>query len=77
MIGGIAMAFNLLIIIIKFRKKRFLNAIVDFILMSTILVISGNTITGVQIGMIASAIVSLYLLFFPFEEPDWDEIIKI
>lgn len=64
-IAGIAMAFNFLIILWKFRKNRTLDAIVDAGIFLAIAIMSSGTVAGLQIGMIASFIVSLYLLMKP------------
>jgi len=64
-IASIATAFNFLIILWKFNKLRHIDAILDLSIFIVIAVLFQGTITGLQIGMIASMIVSLYLLVNP------------
>lgn len=64
-IAAVATAFNFLIIIYKLQKRRFFHASVDFICFAAIAILFSSTITGLQIGMIASLLISLYLLLFP------------
>ena len=73
LIAGLATAFNIIIIISKLRNKKWLDAAIDvtaFILISTIFI---GTLTGMSIGMVASAMLSVYLLAFPFKG---DSILK-
>jgi hypothetical protein len=63
-LGAIATFFNIVIIIHKIRKKRFLDSGLDvLIFIGLCAVFSG--VAGMQIGMIASMGVSLYLLAYP------------
>lgn len=64
-IAAIATAFNFLIIIWKFTHKRVIDASLDTIIFVSIAILFKGTITGLQIGMIASMIVSIYLLINP------------
>ena len=61
-LAGIATAFNFLIILWKYQKKRFTDATLDTVIFVTIAIMFSGTITGLQIGMIASFIVSVVLL---------------
>jgi len=65
LIAAIATAFNFLIILWKFSKKRHLDGGLDLLIFVVIAILFSGTITGLQIGMIASMIVSLYLLVKP------------
>ena len=65
LIMGIALAFNFLIIKWKFEHNRTSDAALDAGLLALIGVVFSSTITGLMIGTIASAIISLYLLAFP------------
>lgn len=62
---GIAMGFNVIIIVIKFKSRQYANAVLDigvFIMLAAIL---GGTLGGMVIATISSAIFSLYLLVSP------------
>lgn len=69
LIIGIAAAFNLLIIVKKFEKKRFADAILDGILLLLLSKMFGGTLGGMVIATIGSAIISLYLLKNPPKLP--------
>jgi len=62
---GVALAFNFLIIKYKLEHNRTSDAALDAGLLVLIGVVFSSTITGLMIGTIASAIISLYLLAFP------------
>ena len=67
---GVAVAFNLLIILWKFQHDRIGDGTLDSALLVLVGVVFSGTITGLMIGTIASAIVSLYLLAFPPKQFD-------
>ena len=62
---GVALAFNILIIIRKFRKGQFLNALTDTVTYIIIVGIANDSTATMTMGTIASALVSLYLMFRP------------
>ena len=62
---GIALSFNFIIILWKFQHNRTSDALLDSTLLALVGFIFSSTITGLMIGTIASAIISLYLLAFP------------
>ena len=64
-ICGIATSLNILSIVIKFRKRRILNGLLDLILFLVVVFICSGSLGALQIGMIASAIISAYLLLCP------------
>lgn len=64
-IAAICTAFNFLIVLYKFQTKRYLHALVDTACFVSIAFLFAGTISGLQIGMMASMIVSLYLLVRP------------
>ena len=65
LIIGIAMAFNIIIILLKFKFGKANNALIDAaLLVAVVLVCSGSTQLLIM-GTVASTIVSLYLLAFP------------
>ena len=70
--AAIAMAFNLLIILIKIKRGLVVNATIDTVLLIFVIIITAGSVTGTQEGMIASAILSIYLMISPF--PEWYEI---
>lgn len=65
LIGAIATAFNFLVIFWKYQHRRYLDATLDLLTMVIISVLFAGTIAGLQIGMIASMLISLYLLINP------------
>lgn len=64
---GIATAFNFLIILHKLRKGDIINAMLDFGIACGIVYITSGTLTGMAGGMIASMLVSFYLMFKPIK----------
>ena len=62
---GLATGFNFIIIVWKFKCQRWLDAIIDTTIMALICILFSGTISGLSIGMVGSAICSLYLLAFP------------
>ena len=63
LIIGIAIAFNIIVILWKFKHSRFLDAILDATLLSIIAFVFSGTYSALVAGTIASCIVSIYLLF--------------
>jgi hypothetical protein len=62
---GIAVAFNLLILLWKIRKERILDAMIDGGFLIAVAVLFSGSYGALVVGTIASAIVSLYLLISP------------
>ena len=62
---GIAAAFNFLIVKWKLEHKRLLDATLDIGIGAILLYSFIGTPSGMSIAMIASMIVSLFLLIFP------------
>ena len=62
---GLVVAFNIVLVIWKFRHHRFFDGLLD----AGALVLVGSVFTGgfaaLTMGAIGSAVVSLYLLIFP------------
>jgi len=59
---GLVTSFNFLILLWKFNNKRYLDLSLDI---SSIIVLNlffGKTLTGMLVAMVASAVMSLYLL---------------
>ena len=64
---GIATAFNFIVILIKFKQDRIEDAVLDISIFIAIAFMFSGTIAGMSVGMVASAIVSIYLWFSPPE----------
>lgn len=62
---GVVVAFNFLVIYAKITKKRYLDAILDAALLSTVSILFGGSYAGLVVSTIASAIISIYLFFNP------------
>lgn len=62
---GFATAFNFIIIMWKFKKERYQDAVTDIAVFLAIAYLFAGTIAGMSVGMIASFTVSLYLLISP------------
>lgn len=64
---GIAVAFNLLIVLWKFKKERILDASVDATLLILVAIVFSGSYGALVIGTVASAVVSVYLLISPIK----------
>ena len=64
-IGGIAMAFNAMVILRKFTTGRETDGVVDSAVFVGFSWLGSGTMAGVAIAMLASAIFSVYLYFNP------------
>ena len=62
---GIATAFNFIVIIFKFKRLRYEDACFDLAIFTIITWMFAGTISGMSVGMVASAIVSIWLWFDP------------
>lgn len=62
---GIATAFNFLVILTKFKRNRYEDACFDLGIFAIITWMFAGTISGMSVGMVASAIVSIWLWFNP------------
>jgi len=67
LLGGIATAFNFIIILHKLRNGRILDSLIDLGTATVLGAMFIGTLTGMSIGMMASAIISIYLWYFPFK----------
>ena len=65
MVIGIATFFNFAIIFYKFSKKKTLNALIDTAIFVIISLMFIGSVNALSIGMVASFLFSLYLLFMP------------
>jgi len=66
-IMGIALAFNILVVLWKFTYNRVGNAMVDGALLIAVAILFSSSTALLIIGTIGSALVSLYLLMFPIK----------
>lgn len=62
---GIATAFNFIVILFKFKRHRYEDACFDLAIFIVISYMFAGTISGMSVGMVASAIVSIWLWFDP------------
>jgi hypothetical protein len=77
LLSVIATVFNFIIILIKLKKGRKLDALIDGFIFFFIVSIFKGSQDLVQIGMISSACISVYLWFFKFNKNDLMNLIKI
>lgn len=64
-IAAIATFFNFAIILWKIRNQRWLDASIDGTILFIICILTAGSVAGMQMGMIASMLMSVYLLIFP------------
>lgn len=73
-VAGIATMFNFAIIKWKLENERYLDTTIDVGVLATVSYMFAGTISGLSIAMIASMLMSLFLLYSPprfkFMEPD-------
>ena len=69
---GIAVAFNFLVIKVKFERKRYADAILDVFLLTVISFLFAGSFGGLVVATVASAIISVYLYLFPPKLPSFD-----
>ena len=65
LILGVAVAFNLLIVLWKLQNGRVLDGIVDGTLLALVAAVFSVSTAALIIGTIGSLFVSIYLLFKP------------
>lgn len=63
LIMGLATAFNILVILFKLKLNRKQDALLDISLFVSLSYLFSGSITGLQVAMIASFIISLSLFF--------------
>ena len=68
LVAGVATFLNLIVIVSKFRRSRFLDAILDLGLFALVSCLTAGSYAGMCVGMIASVLVSLYLALFPIQK---------
>jgi hypothetical protein len=75
---GIATAINIIIVKMKFERKRWEDASFDLGVLILVTIVFGNSYAGLVVGTIASMIISLYLYASPptFTKPLAERISK-
>jgi len=69
---GITVFFNIAIILWKFEKHRYLDALLDTTLLVLVALLFSSSYGALVVGTVASALVSLYLLISPPKLPSFD-----
>ena len=62
---GIAVAFNIIIVVWKFRRGRLLDGLLDSLFLVLVALLFSVSTAALIVGTIGSLIVSLYLLISP------------
>ena len=62
---GVALAFNIIVIIYKLKHKQTLGGVVDLCALSAVALIFSGSFNALVVGTIGSAIVSIYLYVDP------------
>ncbi len=65
LIMGIATAFNILVLFKKAELHRYADAFCDGALLVILSLVFGNTLGGMLVATVASAIISVYFMFNP------------
>ena len=69
---GIAVAFNMLVIKVKFERGRLADGSLDLFLLAVLSFLFMGSYAGLVVSTIASAIISIYLFIFPPKLPQLD-----
>lgn len=78
---GVCSAFNFIVLIKKWRLKRYFDCAFDTMCMIFIAYLFSGTFSALAVGMIASMALSVYLYFHPLtlrevisdDEDEWEE----
>lgn len=62
---GLAVAFNFIVLIRKYKLKRYFDAFIDMSILAIICILFSGTFSALVTGTIASMFVSFYLYFNP------------
>lgn len=73
-LSGIAVSFNVLIVLYKYQHRGALDAGVDAVLLALVMWLFKGSTDLLIIGTIASAIISIYLLFKPIDPELFEDI---
>lgn len=65
LIIGVALAFNIIVILLKFKFNRKQDALIDAVLLTLVTIVFSGSEKALIIGTIGSALVSIYLLISP------------
>ena len=65
LIIGVVTALNIIIIMVKYKADRILDATLDLSLLIAIAIVFGGSFAGLVVGTITSLIISAYLYFSP------------
>jgi len=63
---GLVTAFNLLILLVKFKAARYGDLAIDVLSLVGLSAMFGSTVLGILIAMCASFTISIYLLIFAY-----------
>lgn len=78
-IAGIATFINVVVLKWKIERERYIDFIMDITVLLALNFLFMGTMTGLSIAMLASALFSIYLVFFPprFSTSLMDELNKL
>jgi len=74
---GLAVAANIIFILVKFNLKRYSDAILDFILLSVVTMVFSGSYGALVVGTVASVVISIYLYFAPPAVPGFGKTIDM
>jgi hypothetical protein len=77
LIMGVALAFNILVILWKLDNDQKLNAILDGLILVLLTIVFGGSTAALMIGTIASLIISIYLFLNPPELRMFSKLIGV
>ena len=72
-LAGIATFFNVAMIMHKFQKGDNANALIDFGVLAGVMYIFKGSFSALAVGVIASALFSVYLLFKPLDTTKFED----
>lgn len=58
---GVAMAFNIIVILMKLNRERYIDGLTDFAILVVFAIVLGGSAQSLAVGTIASCIISIYL----------------
>lgn len=71
-LAGFATFFNVAMIMHKFQKGDTPNALIDFAVLAAVMYIFVGSFSALAVGVIASALFSIYLLFRPLDLSEFE-----
>jgi hypothetical protein len=77
LVMGVALAFNILVILWKLDNDQKLNAILDGLILVLLTIVFGGSTAALMIGTIASLIISIYLFLNPPELRMFSKLIGV